>query len=115
MTTVDLERVAQVLADVAEQDVLPRWRNLAQGEVREKTGPNDLVTIADEAAERALAARLPAPVTGAVLVGAEGVERDAGLLGLLQGDAPVWILGPRDGPQNISEGSDALAPTVAIG
>src|SRR3546814_20167021 len=80
MTTVDLERVAQVLADVAEQEVLPRWRNLAQGEVREKTGPNDLVTIADAAAERALAARLPALVPGSVLVGGGGVERDAGLL-----------------------------------
>src|SRR3546814_18692748 len=94
MTTVDLERVAQVLADVAEQEVLPRWRNLAQGEVREKTGPNDLVTIADEAAERALAARPPALVPGSVLVGEEGVERDDGLLGLMPGDAPEVLVDP---------------------
>src|SRR3546814_4788643 len=64
---------------------------------------NDLVTIADEAAERALAARLPALVPGSVLVGEEGVERDAGLLGLLQGDAPVWIVDPIDGTKNRSE------------
>ena len=59
MTTVDLDRVAAVLAEVAEAEILPRWRNLGTGDIREKTGPNDLVTVADEAAERAIGARLP--------------------------------------------------------
>ena len=34
MTTVDLDRVARVLAEVADQEILPRWRNLASGDVR---------------------------------------------------------------------------------
>src|SRR3546814_18715428 len=75
---------------------------------------SDLVTIADEAAERALAARLPALVPGSVLVGEEGVERDAGLLGLLQGDAPVWIVAPIDGTKNFAEGSERFAIMVAL-
>ena len=76
MTTVDLDRVARVLAEVADQEILPRWRNLASGDVREKTGPNDLVTVADEAAEKALAARLQDLLPGSVLVGEEAVEAD---------------------------------------
>lgn len=114
MTTVDLDRVARVLADVAAEEILPRWRNLAQGDVREKTGPNDLVTVADEAAERALAARLPALVPGSILIGEESVERDPGLLALLQGDAPVWIVDPVDGTKNFAEGSDRFAVMVAL-
>lgn len=114
MTTVDLDRVTQVLAEVAAEEILPRWRNLAQGDVREKTGPNDLVTIADEAAERALAARLPSLVPGSILVGEESVERDPRLLDLLKGDAPVWIVDPIDGTKNFAEGSDRYAVMVAL-
>lgn len=114
MTTVDLDRVARVLADVAEEEILPRWRNLAEGEVREKTGPTDLVTVADEAAERALAARLPALMPGSILIGEESVERDRGLLDLLRGDAPVWIVDPVDGTKNFAEGSDRFAVMVAL-
>src|SRR3546814_16168278 len=47
-------------------------------------------------------------------VGEEGVERDAGLLGLLQGDAPVWIVDPIDGTKNFAEGSERFAIMVAL-
>lgn len=114
MTTVDLDRVAQLLAEVADQEILPRWRNLATGEVREKTGPNDLVTVADEAAERALAARLPDLLPGSVVLGEESVERDRGLLGLLSEHRPVWIVDPVDGTKNFAEGNDRFAVMVAL-
>jgi len=114
MTTVDLDRVARVLAEVAEEEILPRWRNLADGDIREKTGPNDLVTIADEAAERALAARLPDLVPGSVLIGEESVEHDKSLLDLLTEHRPVWIVDPVDGTKNFAEGSDRFAVMVAL-
>lgn len=114
MTTVDLDRVAQVLAEVAEEEILPRWRNLAAGDVREKTGPNDLVTVADEAAERALAARLPALLPGSILIGEESVEHDRALLDVLKEHRPVWIVDPVDGTKNFAEGSDRFAVMVAL-
>ena len=114
MTTVDLDRVAAVLAEVAEAEILPRWRNLASGDIREKTGPNDLVTVADEAAERAIAARLPALAPGSILIGEESVEGDPALLDLLKGDRPVWIVDPIDGTKNFAEGSDRFAVMVAL-
>jgi fructose-1,6-bisphosphatase/inositol monophosphatase family enzyme len=114
MTTVDLDRVAQALAEVAEQEIMPRWRNLAAGDVREKTGPNDLVTVADEAAEHALAARLPDLLPGSIMIGEESVEKDRGLLDVLKGDQPVWIVDPVDGTKNFAEGSDRFGVMVAL-
>ncbi len=114
MTTVDLDRVARMLAEVAEQEIMPRWRNLAAGDVREKTGPNDLVTVADEAAEKALAARLPGLLPGSILIGEEAVEHDRGLLDLLSGERPVWIVDPIDGTKNFAGGSDRFGVMVAL-
>ena len=65
-------RVQALLRDAAAAEILPRFRNLEAGAVRAKTGPHDLVTEADEAAERFVAARLAAVLPGAVLVGEEG-------------------------------------------
>ena len=32
MTTVDLDRLAATLTEVAEAEILPRWRNLDEGD-----------------------------------------------------------------------------------
>ena len=42
-----------------QAEILPRFRRLGAGAVRTKSGPLDLVTDADEAAERVIAAGLP--------------------------------------------------------
>ncbi|MEQ8585909.1 MAG: inositol monophosphatase [Thalassobaculaceae bacterium] len=114
MTTVDLDRLAATLDAVAEEEVLPRWRNLGAGEIREKTGPNDLVTVADEAAERRLVELLPALYPGSVVIGEESVEKDRSLLKAIDGDAPVWIVDPVDGTKNFAEGKDRFCVMVAL-
>lgn len=114
MTTADLDRVATVLAEVAEEEILPRWRNLTDADIREKTGPNDLVTVADEAAEVLLARRLPELVPGSILIGEESVEKDRALLRKLDGEAPVWIVDPVDGTKNFAEGSDRFCVMAAL-
>ena len=48
----DLADLATILRDAGKTEVMPRFRNLASGAIRQKTGPMDLVTEADEAAER---------------------------------------------------------------
>ena len=44
--------IAELLRDAARAEIMPRFRRLATGAVRSKTGLLDLVTDADEAAER---------------------------------------------------------------
>ncbi len=55
---------------------MPRFRNLAAGDVRQKTGPLDLVTEADEAAERVITAGLRSGFPGCVVVGEEATAAD---------------------------------------
>jgi fructose-1,6-bisphosphatase/inositol monophosphatase family enzyme len=108
----DPASVAALIREAARAEILPRFRALRQGEVREK-GPNDFVTVADEAAERVLTARLAAADPGAAVLGEEAAARDPALLGLLSRDAPVWVLDPIDGTINFAHGRPGFATLLA--
>ena len=114
MTTVDLDRLASALDHVAQAEVMPRWRNLSDVDVRQKSGPKDLVTVADEAAERLLEQLLPDLLPGSVIIGEEAVERDPSLLSMIDGDAPVWIVDPIDGTGNFAEGTEKFCVMAAL-
>ncbi|WP_445600128.1 inositol monophosphatase family protein [Azospirillum sp. A39] len=109
----DPDRVAAILQEVAESEILPYFRQLTADQVRQKTRQDDLVTIADEAAERALSRRLPALVPGSLVVGEEAVAADRGVLDRLFGDAPVWVIDPVDGTLNFASGRPNFAVIVA--
>ncbi|RPH73779.1 MAG: inositol monophosphatase, partial [Hyphomicrobiales bacterium] len=47
----DLDRLAAIMTEAAETQIMPRFRSLGDGGIREKTGALDLVTDADEKAE----------------------------------------------------------------
>jgi len=111
---VDMAAVAAILKQVADAEILPRWRNLDDEHVREKTGPSDLVTVADEASEQALSALLTDLLPGSVVVGEEGVAADPARLDLLRGAAPAWIIDPVDGTNNFAKGDDKFAVMVAL-
>lgn len=112
--TVDPDAVAAIVREVAQTEVLPRFRTLEKHEVRTKSHPGDLVTAADEAAEAALATRLRALLPGSVVVGEEGAAADPALLDRLDGDAPVWVLDPVDGTRNFAHGVARFAIMVAL-
>lgn len=112
----DDETVAQVSAAiraVAGQEILPRFGRLAAGEIMEKA-PGDLVTVADRAAERELAARLTPLIPGSRVVGEEAVSEDRGVLDLLRGSDPVWIIDPIDGTENYASGNARFTVLVAL-
>ena len=80
--------------------------------VRSKTGPHDLVTEADEAAERALEARLPALAPG-IVVGEEAVAADPALLEAAKRPEPYWLVDPIDGTANFAVGLPLFGVMVA--
>ncbi|HEY0836481.1 MAG TPA: inositol monophosphatase family protein [Azospirillum sp.] len=110
----DIDRVSAVIREVAETEILPYFRQLTDGQVREKSGPTDLVTIADEAGERALTPRLADLLPGSVVVGEEAASADPAVLDRLSGDAPVWVIDPVDGTINFAAGRPAFAVIVAL-
>ena len=113
MDPVDPERVAALIRSVAETAILPRFRNLAADDVKSK-GPNDLVTVADTEAERALGAGLAALLPGSAVVGEEGVAADAAALAPLAGDGATWILDPLDGTLAFVRGEPDFSMIVAL-
>lgn len=108
----NVSRVCEFLVEAAEEDILPRYRGLAAEDVMEKN-PGDLVTVADIDAEQRLSRLLTEHVPGSVVVGEEGVHRDAGLLERLTGEDPVWIIDPVDGTQNFADGKPPFVTIVA--
>jgi fructose-1,6-bisphosphatase/inositol monophosphatase family enzyme len=110
---IDLNAVDDLIRAVAAEHILPRFRRLASHEVREK-GPGNLVTVADEEAEHALAAELQKRMPGSAVVGEEAVAADPLVLERLAGDAPVWILDPIDGTMNFTRSIPRFAVMVAL-
>jgi len=109
----DVETVTRLIAEIAAEEVLPRFRRLAEGEVREKAA-GELVTVADEAAERRLEARLKDLWPGSVVLGEEAAARDVAVMDYLAGEAPVWVVDPVDGTGNFARGREPFAVMVAL-
>lgn len=102
------------MREVAATAILPRFRNLAATDIRHKRSPRDIVTIADEEAERRLAEALTLLLPGSAVVGEEAADADPGVLARLAGPAPVWLIDPVDGTNNFVAGNPAFAVLVAL-
>lgn len=99
-TRQDHERLDAILSEAARREVMPRFRRLAAGDIRAKQAPGDLVTEADEAAERFICAELAKAFPGAALVGEEAVTRDPALRGKLAEADLAIVIDPIDGTLN---------------
>ncbi len=102
------------MRETAAAELLPRFRNLARHEIREKK-PGDIVTVADLASEQRLASGLARILPGVAVVGEEAVEADPHLVGLIgrPGEA-CWIVDPLDGTANFAAGRDRFAMIVCL-
>ena len=109
MSMIDREMLA-LMRSVTDAVILPRFRNLQEGEVEDKGG-NDPVTIADREAEAALFEGLEKLAPGLGLVGEEAAHADAAVLDRLAG--PCWIVDPVDGTRNFAAGHGPFGVIVA--
>ncbi|MGW6914476.1 inositol monophosphatase family protein [Kitasatospora sp. NPDC054939] len=109
-----LTPVAEVVRQAAAAEIMPLFRGLADDQVAEKTGPHDLVTVADRRAEAHLTAALTALLPGSVVVGEEAVDADPTRYAALDGDRPVWIVDPIDGTRTFVRGGEGFSTLVAL-
>ncbi|WP_371618690.1 inositol monophosphatase [Streptomyces sp. NBC_00454] len=110
----DLSAVDEAVRKAAAIEIMPRFRQLADHEVDQKSGPHDLVTDADRKAEEYLTAELTRILPGSAVVGEEAVHADPAVYGALRGDAPVWIVDPVDGTRQFVHGDPAFCTLVAL-
>ena len=114
LTDGDSLRVAELIRETAAAELLPRFRNLAKSDIRQKR-PGDVVTVADEAAEQRLASGLAKILPGVPVVGEEAVEKDSSLLDLIgRPGESCWIVDPLDGTANFAAGRDHFAIIVCL-
>ena len=112
-----LDQVAAILQNVVSSVVMPSFRALRPEDIQSKDtpgDPEDLVTIVDKAAERALIEQLRGVVPGAVFVGEESVSEDPQLLSAVSASAPAWLIDPIDGTKNFARGSADFGVMLAL-
>ncbi|WP_328535881.1 inositol monophosphatase family protein [Streptomyces sp. NBC_00344] len=110
----DVSDVEAAVREAAAAEILPRFRQLAAHEIAEKSGPHDLVTVADRGAEEHLTASLGALLPGSVVVGEEAVSADPSSYDAIHRDAPVWIVDPVDGTRQFVRGEPGFCTLVAL-
>ncbi len=113
MTAGDRAFVAQLARDVARAEILPRFRKLAPDAVAQKSGPQDLVTAADLAAEAALTAAMQARFPQALVVGEEAVAADPTLRARMSEVPDAFVIDPVDGTWNFAHGLPCFGVIIA--
>ncbi len=110
----ELAVLVELLRSAARAEILPRFRRLGAGDVRQKTGPLDLVTAADEAAERLITAGILRQFAGSVVIGEEAASADPTLLGLLADAELAFVVDPIDGTANFAAGLPMFGVMAAV-
>ena len=102
------DRVADLMIEVADSIVVPRFNALSDADVAEKS-PGDYVTIADQLSEAALIAQLESWFPHALVLGEERIAADPALASDI--DATIdtaedlWLVDPVDGTGNFVSGN----------
>jgi fructose-1,6-bisphosphatase/inositol monophosphatase family enzyme len=109
----DHQRLATILRDAARKEVIPRFRALGMGDVRQKRSPIDVVTDADEQAERYICAELETAFPGALLIGEEAMSSDPRLLAKLPDADLAFVIDPVDGTLNFASDLPLFAVMAA--
>ncbi|MFV0645839.1 MAG: inositol monophosphatase family protein [Sphingomonadaceae bacterium] len=100
-----------LLQFAAQRAILPRYRNLADTDIEEKS-QGDPVTIADRETEQFLREALHTLAPDIAFVGEEAAHADPSILDNLSG--PCWIVDPVDGTHNFAQGRPPFGIIVAL-
>ncbi|MEI4473526.1 inositol monophosphatase family protein [Frigidibacter sp. MR17.24] len=106
----DLCALDQLMRAACADQVMPRFGQLARGDIGAKTSPDDLVTVADVEAERQLTAALLARFPGAAVIG----EETAGPGFDFTADPLLFVIDPVDGTWNFAKGLPVFGCMVSV-
>ncbi|NAZ35743.1 inositol monophosphatase [Rubellimicrobium sp. CFH 75288] len=111
------ERRALLLSAVREaaaQAILPRFRALEPSHIATKSGPADLVTLADTEAEALIQQRVGASWPAAVVLGEESVAASPDLREIMGTADPCVVVDPVDGTWNFAKGLAVFGVLLAV-
>ncbi|CUB03372.1 inositol monophosphatase family protein [Marinomonas fungiae] len=105
--------IIETVREVSKQEILPRFRALSEDLIDTKSGFDDLVTIADVAAEKAMTERFRKQIPAALIVGEEAVAANQAVLDSLDSESLVIIIDPIDGTWNYANGVSNFGVLIA--
>ena len=109
-----MKKVVAVIQETAAEIILPRFKALTTEQIKEKSGPGDLVTIADIEAEEKLSKAFKQLVIGSEVVGEETTSKKPETINLLASEPHVWVIDPIDGTKNFTKGNHLFCVMVCL-
>lgn len=108
-----IDQVSELLREVAALEILPRFGELTEGDIEEKS-KGDFVTTADRKAELWLTPRLTEIVSGSRVLGEEATAASPELLAIIEDASPYWTVDPVDGTGNFVAGRETFGVMVSL-
>lgn len=106
--------LTEALRQAARDQVMPRFRQLGAGDVSTKSGPADLVTLADTEAERQFGAAVRAAWPEAEVLGEESVAADPRLRARMAEADWAVVVDPVDGTWNYAKGLTLFGMILSV-
>ena len=107
------QRLIEIVRNAAKTEILPRFRNLSEDAIRSKSAPDDLVTDADQGAERMMTAAIRELLPEATVIGEEAVADASANLDDIAGAELALIIDPVDGTWNFARGLNQFGVILA--
>jgi len=107
------QQLIEIVRRAAKAEILPRFRNLSEDAIRSKSAPDDLVTDADQGAERMMTAAIRDLLPEATVIGEEAVAEDSASLGDIAGAELALVIDPVDGTWNFARGLNQFGVILA--
>ena len=105
---IDHQLLKNIIIDVAEKELMPRFANVAQN----KKADNSIVTEADIHAQESIATQIKQHWPNIPLLGEEMTSDEQAAL--LNSDEALWCLDPLDGTSNFASGIPYFAISLAL-
>ncbi|GHB13317.1 inositol monophosphatase family protein [Salinicola rhizosphaerae] len=114
LTPAEQNELIEIVRDAAKTEILPRFRNLSEDAIRSKSAPDDLVTDADQGAERLMTAAIRERWPEAAIIGEEAVADGSARLETIAGAELAFIIDPVDGTWNFARGLNQFGVILAV-
>lgn len=109
-----IDDLIEIVRTAGTQQIMPLFRNLSARDVSTKSGPADLVTVADRAAEEAIRQGVTRVLQGVTVIGEEAVAEHPCLLDAVEGSETCVIIDPIDGTGNYVAGLAVFGTILAV-
>ncbi|MDW5375850.1 inositol monophosphatase [Halomonas sp. HP20-15] len=107
------QQLIDIVRRAAKAEILPRFRNLSDASIRTKSAPDDLVTDADQGAERLIGQAIAELLPTATIIGEEAVAEGSARLADIAGAELALIIDPVDGTWNYARGLNQFGVILA--